>query len=80
MTSDTDQPDLDEQTGQYLTFILGGEEYGVDILKVQEIIKLIPVTRVPKVSDFIRDIINLRGKVIPIIELRQKFLMDRKED
>lgn len=61
--------------GKYLTFFLAGEEYGVAILRVQEIISMMPVTRVPRTPSFIRGVINLRGKVIPIMDLRGKFGM-----
>lgn len=66
--------------GKYLTFRLAEEEYGLEILKVQEIIGLMNVTRVPKTPSFIRGVINLRGKVIPVIDLRVKFEFDIKED
>lgn len=66
--------------GKYLTFYLADEEYAVEILKVQEIIQMQNVTKVPKVPHFVRGIINLRGKVIPIIELRRKFGMEATED
>ena len=58
---------------QIVTFKLGHEEYGVDITKVQEIILVGDVTRVPEVPDFIEGVINLRGNVIPIIDLRKRF-------
>jgi purine-binding chemotaxis protein CheW len=66
--------------GQFLTFQLAGEEYGLEILKVQEIIGLMTVTRVPRTPDFIRGVINLRGKVIPVLDLRLKFGIEGKED
>lgn len=66
--------------GKYLTFYLAEEEYAVEILKVQEIIQMQSVTKVPKVPGFVRGIINLRGKVIPIVELRVKFGMEPVED
>jgi purine-binding chemotaxis protein CheW len=66
--------------GKYLTFLLGEEEYGLEILKVQEIIQMQKVTKVPKAPDFVRGVINLRGKVIPVIELRNKFGMEHQED
>src|SRR5690554_6615509 len=66
--------------GQYLSFFLAGEEYGLEILKVREIIGIIPVTRVPRTPRYIRGVINLRGKVIPIIDLRLKLSMDSIED
>lgn len=58
---------------KFLSFFLAGEEYGIEILKVQEIIGLLPITRVPRTPDFVRGVINLRGKVITVIELRLKF-------
>lgn len=66
--------------GKYLTFELGDEVYGLEILKVQEIIGMMNVTAVPKTPEFVRGVINLRGKVIPVVDLRQKFEMDAKED
>ena len=68
------------QGGKYLTFALASEEYGIEILKVQEIIGLLPITRVPQTPNFIRGVINLRGKIIPVIDLRLKFKMGIKED
>ena len=65
--------------GKYLTFKLDAEEFGLEILKVQEIIKMMDITKVPRVPDFVRGVINLRGKVIPVIDLRLKFGMDAKE-
>jgi purine-binding chemotaxis protein CheW len=65
---------------KFLTFKLGEEEYGLEILKVQEIIQLMHVTRVPRTPDYVRGVINLRGKLVPVIELRGKFGMTRQED
>jgi purine-binding chemotaxis protein CheW len=67
---------LTDLGGKYLTFFLRGEEYGLEILKVQEIIGMMEITPVPRTPDFIRGVINLRGKVIPIICLRLKFGME----
>lgn len=64
------------RAGKYLTFFLADEEYGLEILKVSEIIGMQPVTRVPRMPDFVRGVINLRGKVIPITDLRSKFGME----
>lgn len=64
------------RAGKYLTFFLAGEEYGLEILKVSEIIGMQPITRVPRMPEFVRGVINLRGKVIPITDLRRKFGMD----
>ncbi len=62
--------------GKYLTFRLDREEYGLEILKVREIIGLMGITRVPRTPHYIRGVINLRGKVIPVLDLRAKFGMD----
>lgn len=63
------------KTGKYLTFSLESEEYGIGILKVKEIIGMLPITSVPRTPEFIKGVINLRGKVIPVIDLRLKFDM-----
>ncbi len=65
----------DAREGKYLTFSLAGEEYGIGILKVKEIIGLMPVTKVPQTPEHVRGVINLRGKVIPVVDLRLKFGM-----
>jgi purine-binding chemotaxis protein CheW len=59
--------------GKYLTFALAHEEYGLPVLKVREIIKMMDITGVPQVPGHVKGVINLRGKVIPIIDLRLKF-------
>lgn len=61
--------------GKFLTFFLEEEAYGLEILKVHEIIGAMPITRVPRTPEFIRGVINLRGKVIPVVDLRLKFGM-----
>jgi purine-binding chemotaxis protein CheW len=66
--------------GKYLTFMLDDEEYGIEILKVQEIIRLQRITSVPHTPESVRGVINLRGKVIPIIDIRRKFELTPKED
>ncbi len=63
------------KAGKYLTFTLADEEYGIGILKVKEINGMIPITSVPRTPDFVKGVINLRGKVIPVIDLRLKFGM-----
>ena len=63
-------------TEKYMTFKLGAEEYGLEILKVRELIGLLEITRVPRTPEFIRGVINLRGKVIPVVDLRVKFGME----
>ncbi len=65
--------------GKFLTFILGSEVYGIEILKVREIIKLMDITTVPRTPDYLKGVINLRGKVIPIVDLRLKFTMPEVE-
>lgn len=65
--------------GKYMTFQLAREEYGLEILKVREIIGLMEITRVPRTREFVRGVINLRGKVIPVVDLRLKFGMERIE-
>lgn len=64
------------QTGKYLTFFLEKEEYGIGILKVKEIIGMMPITSIPGTPDFVKGVINLRGKVIPVMDLRLKFSME----
>lgn len=61
--------------GKYLTFTLEQEEYGIGILKVKEIIGMMAITSVPRTPDFVKGVINLRGKVIPVMDLRVKFHM-----
>jgi purine-binding chemotaxis protein CheW len=65
-----------KREGKYLTFSLGKEEYGLGILKVKEIIGLMPITTVPRTPAFVKGVINLRGKVIPVVDLRLKFEME----
>jgi len=65
-----------EKAGKYLTFSLAGEEYGIGILKIKEIIGMMPVTTVPQTPEFLNGVINLRGKVIPVVELRLRFGME----
>ncbi len=70
---------VDSRAGKYLTFFLASEEYGVEILKVQEIIGRMPITPVPLTSRYIRGVINLRGKIHPIMDLKIKFGMDETQ-
>ncbi len=73
---DAGEHDLGRQlAGKYMTFKLAEEEYGLEILKVRELIGLMPITCVPGTRPFIRGVINLRGKVIPVVDLRRKFGM-----
>jgi purine-binding chemotaxis protein CheW len=66
---------VNERTGKYLIFHLGDEEFGTHILKVREIIGLQDITMVPQTPSYVKGVINLRGKVIPVIDLRLKFAM-----
>ena len=68
-----------EMDREFLTFTLGEEEYGVDILKVQEIRGYDTVTRIPDAPDFIKGVINLRGTIVPVVDLRIKFRLGKAE-
>ena len=65
-----------DREGKYLTFSLADEEYGIGILKIKEIIGMMPVTTVPQTPEFVKGVINLRGKVIPVVDLRLRFKME----
>jgi purine-binding chemotaxis protein CheW len=65
--------ELNADANQFLTFSLGDEEYGVDILKVQEIKGYVPTTRIPNAPPEITGVLNLRGTIVPILDLRRKF-------
>ena len=67
-------------TTQYLTFKLGEEVYAVDIAKVREVLDFTTVTKVPRTPEFMRGVINLRGSVVPVVDLRLKFGMSRTEN
>lgn len=67
---------VQQDTEQYLTFILAGQEYGVDILRVQEIKGWDKVTPLPNTPEYVRGVINLRGTIVPIIDLRQRFRLE----
>jgi len=72
--------ELDEDaTSQYLTFLLAGEEYGLDILKVQEIRGWEQPTMLPNALNYVLGVINLRGTVVPIIDLRQRFALEKSQ-
>ena len=64
---------------KYLTFSLAGEEYGIGILKIKEIIGMMPITTVPRTPEFVKGVINLRGKVIPVMDLRLRFGMEEMD-
>jgi purine-binding chemotaxis protein CheW len=67
------------KAGKYLTFFLEDEEYGIGIIKVKEIIGIMPVTTIPRTPEYVKGVINLRGKVIPIVDLRIRFGMPSRE-
>jgi purine-binding chemotaxis protein CheW len=71
--------DRTAQTGKFLTFSLSNESYGVDVLKVREIIRYLKITPVPQMPAFVKGVINLRGKVLPVIDLRLKFGLEAAE-
>lgn len=74
------QKKQDDELLQLVTFSIGEEEFGVNILKVQEIIRTMDITKVPRAPDFVEGVINLRGKVIPIIDLRNRFGLSSKPE
>ena len=75
-----DNEATERQGGKFLTLFLGDEEYGLEILKVQEIIGIMEITPIPNIPPFIRGVVNLRGKVIPVMDLRVKFGMEAEEE
>ena len=76
---DSIKTQLSGKTLQVVTFALGSEEYGVDIAQVQEINRMVTITHVPRAPQFMEGVINLRGQLIPIIDLRSRFGMERSE-
>ena len=68
-----------EEVKQYVTFLVGDETYGVSVMKVQSINEMVEITHVPKALSFIKGVINLRGAVIPVIDMRKKFNLPSKE-
>ncbi|HEX7019902.1 MAG TPA: chemotaxis protein CheW [Gemmatimonadaceae bacterium] len=81
-TSAADVGAVDEYTtaGKFLTFFLDAEEYGLEITKVHEIVGAQPITRLPRTPDFLRGVINLRGKIVPVMDLRTRFGMPPAAD
>ena len=73
MSTVAETPRTQANASKYLTFVLGHESYGVSVLKVREIIRMLNITPVPKMPDYLKGVINLRGKVIPVIDLRMRF-------
>lgn len=68
-----------EEENQYVTFVIGEETYGVEVLKVQEIIGMTQITHVPNAMSFMKGVINLRGSVVPVVDMRIKFTMTERE-
>ena len=64
---------------QLVSFVIEGEEFGIDILKVQEIIRPVPITRVPNAPPFVEGVINLRGRIVPVIDARKRFGLPPRE-
>lgn len=73
ITREETNRDTEQNVQQYLTFMIGGEEYAISLLKVKEIIEYDTVTQIPKTPEWIRGVINLRGSVVPVIDLAVKF-------
>ena len=78
MESVVEKKGISDIEGKFLTFVLGEEIYGIEILKAREIIGLMDITTVPQTPDYMKGVINLRGKVIPVIDLRKKFSMQEE--
>lgn len=68
-----------QQEEQYVTFIIAEENYGVEVLKVQEIIGMTEIVYVPNSPDFMKGVINLRGSVVPVVDMRKRFHMEQRE-
>ncbi len=65
--------------GKYLTFVLGDEYYGIGVLKIREIIRMLDITPVPQMPEYVRGVVNLRGKIIPVVDLRMRFRLAKAE-
>ena len=72
-TSEANVSGLLAKPGKYLTFLLGHESYGLPVLKVREIIRLVEITPVPQMPTYVKGVINLRGKLVPVMDLRLRF-------
>ncbi len=67
---------MGDKEGKYLTFTMADEEYGIGILKIKEIIGVMPTTSLPQTPEYVKGVINLRGQVIPVMDLRLRFGME----
>lgn len=70
---------MDGSNNKFLTFGLGEKNYAIPILKIKEIIGMMDITKIPRLPDFVKGVINLRGKIVPVIDLRLKFGLDEKK-
>ena len=80
MDAQRDVMKMSDETVQIISFKVGDEEYGLEILKVKEVIKVTEITKLPKAPSFVKGVVNLRGDVIPIIDLREKFGLEKAEE
>lgn len=80
MSTETLNPSTASAAGKYLTFVLGRERYGVPALRVREIIRLCEITQVPQMPPHIKGVVNLRGKIIPVMDLRTRFQLEHIEN
>jgi purine-binding chemotaxis protein CheW len=71
---------MESQTNQYLTFTLGREDFALEISRIREVMDYAPITRVPRMPDYLRGVINLRGSIMPVIDLSRKLELGRVED
>jgi len=78
-TQETRASSIDRRNGKYLAFLLGREEFAIQVLKVREIMGIQDITAVPQTPSYVKGVINLRGKVIPVVDLRLKFCLPEME-
>ena len=78
-SKESEEINVTEEENQFVTFSIGGETYGVSVLKVQEIIGMTQITHVPNTLKYLKGVINLRGSVVPVIDMRLKFEMPKRE-
>lgn len=79
MATENENVQTVEIEGKFLTFVLAAQEYGIEILRVVEIVGMMEITPIPRTPHFVKGVINLRGKIIPVIDLRMKFGLDEAE-
>jgi purine-binding chemotaxis protein CheW len=71
---------VETEIEQYLTFTLDGEQYAADVSRVREVLELLPLTKLPRMPEYMKGVINIRGSVVPVVDLRQKFGMSAVEE